>query len=306
MRRTQFWLYDTYNSRLTSPLDPTITLKWQSLGYFIVIFALIQSNIMADREPSVRNDEAAWSEFDADGYWKFNYASVLPEDAQIIRYASEFLIRTCGTRLQVKRAVDIGAGTNLYPALLMLPWARDIVFTEYAESNIGWLGDHLAHTSGDWLWQPFWDLVSGLPCYQTVQRPRHRLAAIHEIRRLSVFDLPPCTWDLGSMFFVADGITEDEAEFESAVRSFLGALTPGAPFIMAFMDGSTGYDVSGVGFPAVKVTPQSLDALVATLPVTGTSILRTDNSVRRLRSGYDAMLLVTGIIAELSVALRRR
>ena len=255
---------------------------------------------MADREPSMRNEAAAWSEFDADGYWKFNYASVLPEDEEIIRHASEFLLRTCGTRLQVRRAVDVGAGANLYPALLMLPWARDIVFTEYAESNIRWLGDNLAQASGDWPWQPFWDVVAGLPCYRTIQRPRRRLAAIHEIRHLSVFDLPRCAWDLGSMFFVADGITSDEAEFESAVRSFLGALTPGAPFIMAFMDGSSGYDVSGVGFPAVKVTPTSLDALVGTLPITGVSILRTDNSVRRLRSGYDAMLLVTGITAELS------
>ncbi len=48
----------------------------------------------------------------------------------------------------------------------------------------------------------------------------------------------------------------------------------------------------------MKVTPRSLDALLADLPVTGTSVLRTDNSIRRLRPGYDAMLLVTGFIAE--------
>jgi len=47
----------------------------------------------------------------------------------------------------------------------------------------------------------------------------------------------------------------------------------------------------------VKITPRSLDALLANLPVTGTSVLRTDNSVRALRPGYDAMLLVTGFVA---------
>ena len=73
-----------------------------------------------------------------------------------------------------------------------------------------------------------------------------RLAAAHEIRTVSIFDLPPRTWDLGSMFFVADGMTTDEAEFEPAVRSFLAALVPGSPFLMAFMEGSTGYDVSGI------------------------------------------------------------
>jgi len=65
--------------------------------------------------------------------------------------------------------------------------------------------------------------------------------------------------DLGSMFFVADGISSAEAEFEAAVRSFLGALTPGSPFMTAFMEGSGGYDVSGVQFPAGhrRVLPQN-------------------------------------------------
>jgi hypothetical protein len=66
---------------------------------------------------------------------------------------------------------------------------------------------------------------------------------------------------------------------------------------MAFMEGSDGYDVRGRRFPSVSVTPRSLDALLAELPVTGTSVLRTDNSVRRLGPGYDAMLLVTGLVA---------
>jgi hypothetical protein len=253
---------------------------------------------MADGESTTRNDAAAWSDFDAGEYWKFNYASVLPEDADIIRCASKFLIEACGTRPQCKRAVDVGAGSNLYPALLMLPWAEHIVFTDYAGSNIRWLKENLADTPGEWVWQPFWDLVADLPCYRTVKWPRRRLAATHDILSLSIFDLPRRTWDLGSMFFVADGITSDIAEFESAVRAFLGALIPGSPFIMAFMEGSTGYDVGRVPFPAVKITQKSLQALLANLPVRGTDILRTDNSIRRLRPGYDAMLFVTGFVRE--------
>jgi NNMT/PNMT/TEMT family len=253
---------------------------------------------MADRDPPpVRNDEARWSDFDAGEYYKANYASVLPEDAEIIHCASKFLIEACGAPAARRNAVDVGAGTNLYPSLLMIPWAERIVVTEYAPDNIDWLRQDLADGPGPWRWQPFWDLVADLPGYRTVGDPRSRLAAAHEIRQESVFDLPARTWDLGAMFFVADGMTTDEAEFESAVRTFLAALLPGSPFLMAFMEGSGGYKVRGMPFPSVKVTPRSLDALLAGLPVTGTSMLRTDNSVRRLRPGYDAMLLVTGFIA---------
>jgi hypothetical protein len=66
---------------------------------------------------------------------------------------------------------------------------------------------------------------------------------------------------------------------------------------MAFMEGSSGYGVHGRWYPSVTLTPHSLDTLLAELPVTATSVLRTDNSVRRLRDGYDAMLLVTGFVA---------
>ena len=50
---------------------------------------------MVELEPRVRNHAAAWSDFDAEEYWKFNFATVLPEDAQIIRTASKFLTKAC-------------------------------------------------------------------------------------------------------------------------------------------------------------------------------------------------------------------
>jgi len=256
---------------------------------------------MADRRASTPNKAAPWSDFDAEAYWKFNYDSLLPEDAQIIERASNFLIEACRSRVPISSAVDVGAGTNLYPALLMLPWTERIVFTEYAPANIDWLKQNLADASGEWAWQPFWDLVARLSGYRDVEQPRRRLAAIHHIRHLSIFDLPPRTWGLGSMFFVADGITSDRKEFELAVRSFLGSLTPGAPFMMAFMEKSVGYDVRGVEFPAVEVTRESLDELLTQVPVTGTDVLKTDNSIRQLRPGYDGMLLVTGYVGERSL-----
>ncbi|HEY5335272.1 MAG TPA: SCO2525 family SAM-dependent methyltransferase [Mycobacteriales bacterium] len=252
---------------------------------------------MADSDPTIRNDSVQWSDFDAGEYYKINYVSVLPEDAQIIQCASKFLIEACGPPSALKRAVDVGAGTNLYPSLLMIPWAERIVLTEYASDNIDWLRKNVATAPGGWPWRPFWEVVADLPCYRAVGDPRRRLADAHEVRMQSIFDLPERTWDLGSMFFVADGMTTDEAEFELAVRKFLAALLPGSPFLMAFMEGSRGYVVRGKRFPSVKITPRSLDALLANLPVTGTSVLRTDNSVRALRSGYDAMLLVTGFVA---------
>src|ERR1700678_1036894 len=41
---------------------------------------------MPDRKPEVRNEAAPWSAFDADVYAKLNYASLIPEDEEIIRF----------------------------------------------------------------------------------------------------------------------------------------------------------------------------------------------------------------------------
>jgi hypothetical protein len=40
----------------------------------------------------MRNGAVEWSDFDAGDYYKINYASVLPEDAEIMECASKFLI----------------------------------------------------------------------------------------------------------------------------------------------------------------------------------------------------------------------
>ncbi|HUD38683.1 MAG TPA: SCO2525 family SAM-dependent methyltransferase [Streptosporangiaceae bacterium] len=254
---------------------------------------------MPDRKPEVRNEAAPWSAFDADVYAKLNYASLIPEDEEIIRFAAGFLVQAYRNRPLASHAVDVGSGPNLYPALLMLPWVERITFTEIAPLNIGWLKANLPDApEEEWAWQPFWELMARLPEYENIREPRQRLAGIHHIVEKSIFELPSRTWDLGSMFFVADGISSDQAEFELAVRSFLTALRPGAPFMMAFMEGSTGYEVSGVAFPAVRIRQDTLIRLLADLPVAGTQILRTDKSIRPLRPGYDSMLLVVGYVTD--------
>jgi hypothetical protein len=249
---------------------------------------------MADREPGMRNEAAPWSDFDPDRYSKDNYASIYPEDAEIIRFASSFLIEAFDGRPKVRRAVDVGAGPNLYPALMMLPWTEHITFTEHAPLNIEWLNANLVDERGEWDWQPFWTLMADQRGYEEISRPRRRLAASHDVLKASVFDLPKRAWQLGTMFFVADGLSEDAAEFEEAVRSFLAALVPRAPFVMAFMEGSPGYEVGGIWFPAVKLRREALIELLAKLPVTGVKAHRTDKSIRPVREDYDAMLCVTG------------
>jgi hypothetical protein len=255
---------------------------------------------MADREPTIRNDAVEWSDFDADEYWKVNYASILPEDMEIIEWASKFLIEACGGG-RPRRAVDVGAGANLYPALLMLPWTEQILLADFSRSNVGWLHDQLADQVSPWPWHSFWQEMRKAKGYSSIDRPRERLreACISKpghagIEQLSVFDLPKARWDLGTMFFVAESITEDPVEFRAAVAAFTGALTPGAPFAAAFMAGSGGYPVGGTHFPAVAIRPADVQWHLAELGVRELSVDLLDTRLR-VRDGWAGMIIATGL-----------
>lgn len=249
------------------------------------------------------NAKAPWAAFSSHDYWSHNYEKVLPEDQEIIGRISSFFIKTFRSRSPVRRAIDVGSGTNLYPALLMLPWAKQILLSDYSESNVDWLRGQVAG-EGPWTWQPFWGELYTLEGYDQVSEPHRHLREAcggrqqHSgIEQLSVFDLPPAQWQLGTMFFVAESITADRAEFAEAVGRFVGALEPHSPFAAAFMSGSKGYTVKDTRFPAVSVRKHDITKNFTRLNVSDLNVdlLKTSPTVR---DGYEGMIVATGITGD--------
>jgi NNMT/PNMT/TEMT family len=258
-------------------------------------------NFMADVDANVlRNADAPWNMFSSHDYWRRNYSKLQAEDREIIRRVSDFLASALANCPRVQRAIDIGAGPNLYPALLMLPWAEQILLADISKSNVSWLHDQLGESSSPWPWLPFWEEMRKETGYGDVGSPHGRLreACASEpghagVEQLSVFDLPKARWNLGTMFFVAESITEDPVEFRTAVAGFLGALTPGAPFAAAFMAGSDGYPVDGTHFPALPIRADDVRQHLAELGVREPSVDLLATSPR-VRDGYAGMIIATG------------
>ncbi len=255
---------------------------------------------MVDAAMRVRNAEAPWSDFSSDDYWRVNYEKMQPVDQEIIRRVSSFLIQAFAGRRRARRAIDVGSGTNLYPALLMLPWTEQILLTDHSPSNVRWLGQHIGDENASWTWQPFWRELHELDGYNRISEPRKQLqeaCAGHAERagiwQHSVFDLPRAQWELGTMFFVAESITEDPEEFRAAIECFVGALEPGAPFAAAFMAGSDGYPVADTPFPALRITR---DDVMLRFTELGTSDLNVEltQTPYLVRDGYEGMIVATG------------
>ena len=83
------------------------------------------------------NDQVDWDEFDPDAYLTKNYWSLRDDDRMIMTVVRDFFASTAS--VGPARALDVGSGTNLYPALAMLPFCERLDLVEFSASNVAWL-----------------------------------------------------------------------------------------------------------------------------------------------------------------------
>ena len=242
---------------------------------------------MTETTAAVRNADVDWGRFGSQQYFAHNYAEMRADDARIIRLVRDWFAISvpAGTLLD---GVDVGSGSNLYPAFALLPHCDRITLYEYADSNVAWLDGQLADL--DESWAPFALAASGFEWRQA----RIGLPKVARVQQGSVFDLPGRRWQVGTMAFVAESLTEDVAEFEDAVGRFHGALKPRAPFAAAFMEGSEGYSVGGVDFPAVSVGAAMVAGLFGRLGATDLAVHRVDIDPAPIRAGYCGYVVAVG------------
>jgi NNMT/PNMT/TEMT family len=251
-------------------------------------------------DTDIGSADAPWNTFSSHDYWRSNYSHIHAEDREIISRVSHFLTSAFADRAPARWAIDVGSGTNLYPALLMLPWAERILLADYSESNIGWLRQQIARDGGPWAWRTFWQEMQAAKGYRDVAGPRERLreACAGEpgyagIERWSIFDLPEGRWDVGTMFFVAESITRRPGEFLAALEHFVDALKPDSPLAAAFLAGSHGYEVAGTTFPAIPITCERVERNLTELGVRELTVELLDTRPG-VRDGYEGIVVATG------------
>lgn len=261
------------------------------------------------------NRDVAWDAFDPQAYWQHNYSALREDDRQIIAQVAEFLGRhftpdryevpdgPAASDRQPKapapgslRGLDLGCGSNLYPTLAMLPWCRRIELIDYSQANVDWMRQELKEPHQSWgdFWKEF--VASGRygpPDFATAAAGLNQRV---KVSKGNVFALSPLRrYDVGTMFFVAESLSNYPLEFKQATKRFLSCLKPGAPFAAAFMDSSEGYVVADKSFPAVHEVTTSyvqrvLDELGTSADVKKIEVPANDP----LRDGYQGMILAVG------------
>jgi hypothetical protein len=249
---------------------------------------------VADPEPTAtaelaRNADVDWDEFDSADYFEHNYHRLLREDAEIIKIVADYFHEVGPA--ERARAIDVGSGTNLYPAMTMLPFISEVVLYERAHTNREWLKDQLRRPAESW--NQFWRTTQASgPKYRRIADPFGTLVPNARVVEGDLFTLEPeIQYGIGTMFFVAESITTRTDEFQQAIQHFLGSLIRQAPFAMTFMRESSGYTVGRRRFPGCPVTEadvvRCLDRLADIRDV------RVVDS-KGLRDGYDGIIVAIG------------
>jgi hypothetical protein len=241
-----------------------------------------------------RNSDVPWDSFNSLEYYWHNYGHLRDDDHQIIGIVADFFVHCFDRSAPPKRlakAIDVGTGTNLYPALTMLPYSSSVTLFERSFPNRQWLTDQLARPHSTWQ-EEFWPVIAAdRGVCLDIRNPLGLLHDRAEVTKGNLFELKPDQYDLGTMFFVAESITTRDDEFRRAIQLFVGSLMPGAPFAATFMRRSQGYYVGDTLFPACSIVEDDVRACLA--PVARIRDIETVES-HGLRDGYSGMIVATG------------
>jgi hypothetical protein len=204
----------------------------------------------------LRNGEVDWDRWPVEDYLSENYRELHPSDLAVINHHGAVYRHLAPDSVGV--SLELGAGPNLYPLMLAAAVSRDIHAVERSPANVAYLTRQL-RDGPDASWSPFYVACrAGQPAL-----PPALPDALARVR-VSQGDLagvPAGAYDLGSMHFVAESVTEDRDEFHALCAAFARAVRPGGLLIAAFMENMGRYQLgdgsSWPGFPVDQAEVRS-------------------------------------------------
>lgn len=237
---------------------------------------------------TTHNDDVDWDRWPVADYLAENYRELHPSDAAVIAHHSAFYRSFAPGG--IARSVEFGAGPNLYPLILASAASRQVDAVEAGAGNVAYLERQLVY-GPDASWRPFHALCRRL---NPALPPTLAGALAHvDVVHADVRDLEPGGYDLASMHFVAEGATEDFAEFAGFCRAFVRCVVPGGHLVAAFMENMPTYRIGPASrWPGCPVDPEVVTAVFAPL-TRELSVTRRDADPTLPDYGDSGMVLLT-------------
>ena len=238
--------------------------------------------------PDWRNADLDWDSWPVSTYLSENYRTLHRSDSLVLAHHSEFYRSLPAGSLE--RAVELGCGPNLYPLFLLSGVARRIDAVERSASGLAYLRQQVSR-GPDASWLPFWQRCRELnPALPTdASRALGRVRVVEADAR----SLVGADYDLASMHFVAESITEDVTEFREFCVAFAESVRPGGILVAAFMENMARYTFGdGSSWPGTPIDAASVTEVFG--PFTDElRVSRIDQDPDLPAYGYSGMVLMS-------------
>jgi hypothetical protein len=239
--------------------------------------------------PPIRNRDVDWDAWPVQDYLSENYRQMHPADLAVIEHHSRFYREFEPDSFN--RSVEFGAGPNLYPLMLAAGVSQRIEAIEPSAASVAYVNRQIGD-GPDESWHEFYSECRrrqpGLP--DTLEQALRRV----EVRRGDADAVEQDAYDLASMHFVAESVTEHQDEFRALCARFVGSARPGAPVVAAFMENMGRYGLGdGSRWPGYPVdTDRVADAFTGIADDVVLERIDADETLPDY--GYTGMVLLTG------------
>ena len=234
-----------------------------------------------------RNGDVDWDRWPVPTYLAENYREYhVSDDAVIVHHSALYRGLAAGS---LGRSVELGTGPNLYPLFLASGAARGIDAVEISDAGVRYLRRQLAD-GPDASWAPYWERCRALN--PTLPATAARALARVRVTVGDAFGLAGAGYDLASMHFVAESVTEDADEFVRFCTAFVATVRPGGHLVAAFMENMGRYGFAdGSRWPGIPVDADVLERIFAPL-TTDLRLSRTDADAGLPDYGYTGMVFL--------------
>jgi len=228
-----------------------------------------------------------WKNFNPETYIKHNYSNIHQEDKQIIRR----LVKFYSQHHLLKLGLDIGTGPNLYPLILMLPITKKIESIDFNRQNINYLKGQIMKMNRNW--KRFFNFIKKI-YKQSGINLINSLKTKVIIKQGDIYQLAEEKYDLVSMFFCAESITNDYEKFSSVCNKLINSVKINGLIVAAFMENSSQFFVGKIRHKTYLVNIKCLKKIFSPR-VKNLKIYKIHKAKIPLRPGYTGILLLTAV-----------
>ena len=234
-----------------------------------------------------RNADLDWDSWPVSTYLEENYRQLHACDDAVMVHHSQVYRGLPPAGLE--RAIEIGAGPNLYPLFLAAGAARRIDAVDRSAAGLAYLRGQLTGPP-DASWAPYWTRCRAL----NPALPATVNSALARVRPTfgNGFALVGSGYDLASMNFVAESVTEDIDEFARFCAAFVATVRPGGHLVASFMENMGRYRLGdGSRWPGTPVDVDTVRHVF--MPLTDAlQVSRIDADAGLPEYGYTGMILL--------------